>query len=183
MYWYKIHSRWLAICFFVCLGFTACRPDVKETKGQFKYFDLKGFFKADTARLNHANLMVTKTVNHNGHSETKTLKILNWGNELDLFASSDINKPSWRDSYDTITRGDTMTYKAKTPDLKTRELSVVKSSGKVRYIHILNHTKNMLYETTEQLIYLPDSIYTIDKTQHVTLLGSNRYIIKGKFVR
>ncbi|NCD68522.1 hypothetical protein [Mucilaginibacter agri] len=161
----------------------ACKPDVKETTGQYKYFDLKGFINADSTRLNRSNPTVNKTVNHNGASETKNVKIANWGHELSLFASSDINKPSWRQSYTINTAGDSTTYKAITPDLKTRELTVAKTGDKVSCIRIVNHIKNMLYETREVLTYLPDSVYTIDKTQHVILLGNNRYIIKGKFVK
>jgi hypothetical protein len=183
MYLYKLHSRWFAIrySFFICSALVACKPDVKETKGQYRYFDLKGFIQADSSRLNRTNPMVNKTVNHNGESETKNLKIANWGHELGLFASSDINKPSWRQSYSESAQGDSVTYKALTPDLKTRELTVGKTNGKVTYIHIVNHTKNLFYETSEALTYLPDSVYTIDKWQHVILLGNNRYIIKGKF--
>jgi hypothetical protein len=185
MYLYKLHSRWFAICysFFICTALVACKPDVKETKGQYKYFDLKGFIQADSSRLNRTNPTVNKTVNHNGASETKNLKIANWGHELGLFASSDINKPSWRKSYSELAQGDSITYKALTPDLKTRELTIGKTNGKVIYIHIINHTQNLLYETSEALTYLPDSVYTIDKSQHVILLGNNRYIIKGKFVK
>lgn len=135
----------------------------------------------DLAKLAAANPAVDKTVNHNGQAETKTLKIANWGNELNLFTASDINKPSWRDSYDVVTNGDTLIYKAKTPDLKTQKLTITKTKGAVSAIHIFNHTKNMLYETSEVLSYFPDSIYNINKNQHVLLLGSNCYIITGKF--
>ena len=183
MYLYKLHSRWFAICysFFICVSLVACKPDVKETKGQYKYFDLKGFIQADSARLNRSNPTISKTVNHNGDSEAKDVKIANWGHELGLFASSDINKPSWRQSYSVMVQGDSITYKALTPELKTRELTITNLAGKVTAIHVINHTKNLLYETSEALTYLPDSVYTIDKSQHVILLGNNRYIIKGKF--
>jgi hypothetical protein len=158
----------------------ACRPNVKEAKSQYKYFDLKGFIQADSARLNRSNPTISKTVNHNGDSESKDVKIANWGHELGLFASSDINKPSWRQSYSVSAQGDSTIYKALTPDLKTRELTVTKLAGKVTAIHVINHTKNLLYETSESLTYFPDSVYTINKFQHVILLGDNRYIIKGK---
>ncbi len=137
--------------------------------------------RTDSARIALADPMVTKTVNHNGLTETKSLKIKNWGSELSLFTASDINKPSWRDSYDSITNGEMLTYKAKTADLKTQSLIITKNNSKIKAIHIFNHTKNMLYETSEELVYFPDSLYRINKNQHVLLLGSNRYIITGRF--
>ena len=39
----------------------------------------------------------------------------------------------------------------------------------------------MLYETSEELTYFPDSLYSINKNQHVLLLGSNNYIVTGNF--
>jgi hypothetical protein len=75
------------------------------------------------------------------------------------------------------------TYTAISPELKTQRIIVDKENGKVKSINIYNHTKNMLYETSENLSYYPDSVYSIDKTQHVLLLGNNRYIITGKFLR
>ncbi|WDF56856.1 hypothetical protein [Mucilaginibacter sp. KACC 22063] len=157
----------------------ACRPDIKETKKEYKFFDLRGYMKADSTRLKKLNPLVHKTVSHNGDSQTQDTKIGNWGHELSLFTSSDINKPSWRESYKTENTDSSTIYNAITPSLKTQQLEIIKSGDQVKAIHIVNHTKNLLYETTEKLSYLPDSLYTIDKTQHVLFLGTNHYVIKG----
>jgi hypothetical protein len=37
----------------------------------------------------------------------------------------------------------------------------------------------MLYESSEELTYILDSAYTIDKNQSVRFLGNNNYQIKG----
>lgn len=160
----------------------ACRPTVKENAGQLKYFDIKGFFKADSARLTREHKLITKTVAYNGNPETKKVYIDNWGREFELFTSSDINKPAWRDSY-TIQSSNNgiITYKANSPDLKTSEIMVKKDGDKVKWILIFNYTKNMLYENSEKLTYYPDSAYIIVKAQTVRLLGKNLYVIKGKF--
>ncbi|MCJ8210125.1 hypothetical protein MUY27_10425 [Mucilaginibacter sp. RS28] len=181
MYWYKNTGRGFALCLLILFGLTNCRPELKERKGDFKFFDLKGFVRTDSARLASQNPTVAKTVSHNGEAETKAVKIANWGQELSLFSGSDINKPSWRQSYKASQNGNTITYTALVSNLKTRQIIIQKSGDNVKSLQIYNHTKNLLYETSEKLFYYPDSLYRIDKTQHVLFLGENRYIITGKF--
>jgi hypothetical protein len=158
---------------------SSCKPNGVQTGDTQKYFDLTGYFKADTARLHKHNPEVLKTVTHNGVTETKKVHIGNWGLELNLFIQSDINKPAWRDSYNIDSSENALIYRAKTIDLKTQLIVINKQAGKVKWIMISNRTKNMLYETTEKLSYFPDSLYIIQKHQKVRLLGANNYIIKG----
>jgi hypothetical protein len=187
MYWCKAFSlnTKLLCCVFLCVsGLAACRPDVHETTGNKRYFDLKKFINADSARLNKAHLLVSKTVSHNDDAEqTREINIKNWGQELGLFSASDINKPSWKDSYVISNRGDSVIYTAKDDQLVTRRVCVKTVKGQVKKISIDNYTKNILYQTKEHLVYFPDSLYIIDKLQQVKLIGSNRYLIKGKIIK
>lgn len=155
----------------------SCKPDIKESDD--KYFDIKGYFHADSLRLTRLNPLITKTVKHNGITETKKVHISNWGLELNLFSTSDINKPAWRDSYTVQNSGNTLIYKAKYPELKTREIIVNREGNKVKWILIINNSHNILYQTREKLSYFPDSIYFIQKYQKVRFLGANSYTIKG----
>lgn len=157
----------------------SCKPDNIQTGADLKYFDIKGFFTADTARLRKLNHITHKMVNHNGNTETKDVHINNWGLELSLFIQSDINKPAWRDSYTVVKTDNIEIYRTKDPDLKTQEIMLKKEGGKVKWIMITNSTKNKLYQTKEKLSYFPDSIYIIQKYQKVRLLGANTYVIKG----
>jgi len=120
-------------------------------------------------------------VTHNGSSETKKIHIDNWGSELSLFIQSDINKPAWRDSYSIQNDADnSIIYTAKTPELKTRKIIVTKNKdNSIKWIMIYNASENFLYQTTEVLNYIPDSLYTIKKKQHVRFMGTNNYYIKG----
>jgi len=159
---------------------SSCKPEIKETGAEVKFFDIKGYFKADSARLRVKNPLVTKTVKHNGQSQTKNVKIANWGAELDPFITSDINKPAWRTAYN-VQNGENITiYTAKLPELKTREVIIKKTDGKLNWIKIYNHTKNMLYDDAENLTYYPDSLYIISKSQKVRLLGKNSYYVRGE---
>jgi hypothetical protein len=183
MYWYKpTKSLRLILAGTLVTFFCACKPEIKETGGSLKYFDLKGYFNADSARLTKLNKPVLKTVQHNGVAESKKVLIKNWGAELSLFIGSDINKPAWKDSYKITSTTTTLIYQAKEPDLLTREIIINKTgTDKVKWIMIINHAKNMLYETKEKLIYFPDSLYKIEKLQKVRLMGDNRYDVTGSF--
>jgi hypothetical protein len=181
MYWCKnIYHTLFAAGIGIALLLPACKPAIKEDGVKIKYFDLKAYFKADSARLSKLNKPILKTVNHNGVIESKEVKIDDWSRELSLFIESDINKPAWRDSYSVQTTPTIVIYTATDDDLKTREIIVNKTGDKVKYIVIYNYTKNILYYTKEKLTYMPDSIYKIEKTQHVRLLGLNKYVITGK---
>lgn len=183
MYWYKRLIKYYKLLCSVLLcifALASCRPDVHESAGSNRYFDLKGFINADSARLNRVNPLVTKTVEHNNQgSQTKQITITNWGQELGAFSASDINKPAWRDGYSINKEGDSVIYLALMPELVTRRMVIQQSGKSIKKIHIENFTKNLLYQTTEHLVYYPDSLYVIDKLQEVKVIGSNRYVIKG----
>ena len=154
----------------------------KEEKALKTFADLKGFFEAEARRLAKSDPEVKKTVARNDSSETREVKNINWKTELSLFAESDINKPAWKDSYKVISLPGQTTYQAIDSSLRTREISISKDpEGKIKKITILNHVENMLYSSSEQLTYIPDSLYQISKRQHVAVMGDNRYYISGKF--
>lgn len=184
MYWCKRPNLFLSALvtgFLFTSGLTSCRPDVKESGNAMKYFDLKGFFRADSARLNRMHPQVTKTVFHNDDQQTKQVTIGNWGEELALFSNSDINKPAWRQSYAVLTTPGFIIYTATDPELTTRRIAISRDSStkKVKWILINNVTKNLLYSSAEKLTYYPDSLYIIEKKQSIRLIGINRYRIRG----
>jgi hypothetical protein len=72
-------------------------------------------------------------------------------------------------------------YQAKTPDLRTRRIVIGKNGDKVKWILILNLTKNLLYQNSERLTYFPDSLYQIIKIQKVRVMSKDTYTIQGVF--
>ncbi|TSD67537.1 hypothetical protein FFF34_009145 [Inquilinus sp. KBS0705] len=164
-------------------GIYACnKPEIKETGAELKYFDLKEYFKKEAARLTKLNPPVNKHVEHNGATESKTVHITNWARELNLFTESDINKPAWKLSYTVDSSATGISYKAKYPELKTRQITISKLNGQVTSIYIVNDAKNILYKTTEKLTYKPDLNYLIEKTQQVKVMGANNYVVKGDLI-
>ncbi len=179
MYWcnYKKHTGLALLC--SVLFCTACKPGVKESGAALKYFDLTGYLSVDTARLNHLNKLVFKTVTHNGNTQSKKVKISDWGRELSLFTASDINKPAWKNSYKVIDEYPLLLYIANDPELKMQKMVIKRDKQQIKWIVIINNTKNLLYSSTERLTYYPDSLYLIVKDQHVKLMGNNHYRIEG----
>ncbi|RYE36151.1 MAG: hypothetical protein EOP42_04405 [Sphingobacteriaceae bacterium] len=164
----------------ICAGLNlaSCKPDIRQN--ETSYFNLNSYFNAEAKKLKEANFEVIKTVSRNGETETKKLKIENWPQELSLFSESDINKPSWKNSYKTTTSGDVTIYKALEPDLKTQEIIIKKHNQQIIYLMIFNVANNKLFQSKEKLTYYPDSLYIIRRKQHVRFLGTNDYLIEGK---
>ena len=178
MYWYKRYLL-LISSFILLLSIASCKRDSNAAADSKAFFDIKGYFEADSARLTKQNPLVIKTVTHNQASETQKVHISDWGTELSLFTQSDINKPAWQSSYDVNNSENVAIYTAKDPSLKTQKVVVTMENGKLRWIMIVNHTKNILYENTEKLSYFPDSLYVIAKKQRVRILGTDTYRISG----
>jgi len=178
MYWYKRYLL-LISSFILLLGIASCKRDSNAAADTKAFFDIKGYFEADSARLTKENPLVTKTVTHNHIPETQKVHISDWGTELSLFIQSDINRPAWRDSYNASTTDNITRYTAKDPSLKTQEILLKMENRKLKWIMIVNHTKNILYENGEKLSYFPDSLYVISKKQSVRILGTSTYQISG----
>ena len=171
--------RYVRLCMIARL-MLGCEP---KTKSDFThFFSLSSFFEQEAARLSAQSGPVTKQVQYNSEVEQKQTTITDWKNELSAFSQSDINKPAWRDSYRMKQDGMRICYEALDSTLRTRSICIQKNvSGKATQVDIVNQTSNMLYQSREQLVYIPDSLYRITKQQHVIFIGDNRYQISGRF--
>jgi len=168
------------LLFFILVS---CKP-AGEKAFKAPYADIKGFFEAEVLRLTRNKSAVDKTIEQNGLSETKSGLSIDWENELSLFTGSDINKAAWQDSYKIKEDSSSVSYHAIDPNLRTREIRIIKDiNGKPSYIKIKNISRNYLYESSETLIYIPDSAYSIDKNQKVILLGKNSYRINAEIIK
>ena len=169
--------------FLIILILASCKP-ATDKAFEAPYEDIKGFFEAEAIRLNKNGSTVDKSITQNEISETKAGIQIDWKNELSLFSGSDINKAAWQDSYKIIKDSTSIAYIAIDTNLRTREIRIKKdSNGKPRHILIRNSNKNYLYESTETLIYIPDSAYSIEKYQKVILLGKNNYLIRAEITK
>lgn len=158
-----------------------CQSAVVHT-AHSDYPDLEGYFKKEIDRLEQTQPQVEKSVHINKKNEKKLSSSINWPEEFNLFIASDIKKPAFKGLYTYRKEGNEDSYTATDSTLKTREIRILKTgTGKIKRISIQNFSKNTLYNSTEYLEYCPDSIYQIVKKQEVLLLGSNHFMIVGKF--
>lgn len=165
--------------FIILFLFSACTSSTDKHAETPKYFfDIAGYFNQQAKLL--VNKPVVKTVSKNGAAETKTILVKNWDQELQLFSECDINKAAWKDSYTADSTVNQITYTATDPELKVRLIKISFNKKTPNKIEITTQSKNILYHTTEDLIYIPDSLYQITKHQKVILLGLNDYKISGK---
>lgn len=163
-----------------CFIFVSCGSTDQVSQRRFE--DIKGYFNQEVERLNKVKTTISKTVSRNGVSEHKKNISPEWSTELALFSESDINKPAWSDSYKVNTDGNTISYIALDDELRTRSVVIKKSqNGKWIELAAVNRTSNYLYSSSEELLYIPDSLYRIIKKQDVVLLGKNHYQITGTF--
>lgn len=154
--------------------------------GAKKFFDLRAYFKSEAIKLGKSNPLITKTAIKNRDSEILKEHIKNWDSELSMFADADINKPAWTSSYAVSEAGGITTYRSLDSTLKTQSIVIKKQGDKVKLISIYNHIKRTIFgkrlnESTETLVYVPDSLYRIDKKQYTRLLGLTHYYVKGLF--
>lgn len=158
--------------------FSGCSSSSDKQAPEQKYFfDIAGYFKQQASKL--ANKQVIKTASKNNEAETKTLVIKNWEQELQLFSECDINKAAWKDSYKKDSIANTITYSATDPDLRVKSIKISFADATPAKIEMNTQSKNLLYHTTENLVFIPDSLYQITKHQKVILLGLNDYKISG----
>ncbi|MEO8793902.1 MAG: hypothetical protein ABI390_00475 [Daejeonella sp.] len=159
-----------------------CKSETPKKNTPDVYFDLKTYFENEAARLQSVNPAIEKTVSRNSVKQNKKIANIDWKAELSLFTASDINKPSWKDSYQKIQNDSGLIYKALDSALRTREIEIYKTNeGTIKAIKIQNQTVNRLYQSFENLLYIPDSLYQVNKKQHVLIIGENDYLIKGRF--
>lgn len=177
----------IVLCLFLAINLFSCSQKEAELSNEEYFFSLKNYFEKEAQRLTSEHALVLKEVKRNAESEEKEIEIQDWNKEFGLFIESDINKLSWKDSYQEIVRHnasgnlDTLVYKSKDPKLRTQEILIVKDDKQIKEIAIKNSVKNYLYSSIEELKYYPDSLYEINKKQEVILLGTNAYYISGYF--
>lgn len=147
------------------------------------YFSLQKYFSSEAGRMQHHPFSLQKTIVLDGRTETRVVKQLNWAAEMDFFSSSDINKPAWLGKYRADSSAGLLTYSALDSSLKVRKISILRQAGtgsKIRRIAIHLVVQNFLYSLDEELLYIPDSLYSIERRQHIYLLGLKHYTITGK---
>lgn len=166
----------------ILLFFFSCNPTEKNQKNTLTYFDLKGYFVKEGARLNKSNPLLTKTVAVNKDEETRQLHLTDWTKELAVFSDADINRNAWKGLFNRKIIGQGEVYTSDHKKIPVKEVLVIKKNGQVHGIRILITYSNILYRSTDTLSYYPDSLYQVKKQQKIRLLSEKNYSISGKLL-
>jgi len=180
----------LFIVFFIIIIFlSACQEvatPIKQADKPNIFFDLKGFFQKEKARLEKINSF-KKIVSIDGESEEKTLAKLDFDNELSIFIASDINRPAWSDKYkvdSTFTENKQLkklTYSALDNSLKTKTLSIDFKENSASHITIEKSTDNTIAQSKQSLTYDIDKGYSIQSMQTLSLSTTKTIIVNVIF--
>jgi hypothetical protein len=151
------------------------------------FFDLKGYFNAESQRLQKNGRKVTKTVVADGKTESQTVDEFDFHRELDFFVGADINRPAWSDKYavDTsLNRQYQITqliYKCIDKSLKVQNIVVDFEVDVVKNIRIESNTSNSIATSSQTLVYQPAIGYSIESRQKAALGDEQLFKVKVFF--
>lgn len=163
----------------------SCSKGSKKTgnAGLTPYFNLQQYFKTESKKLNTSKPILIKSILVDGKVQTRKIISTDWSDEFSFFINSDINKPAWFDKYKIDSAATYLKYTARDLNLKVRSINIeMRTAGgvkKVTSVRIEIAVTNFLYQLNETLSYYPDSLYTIVRKQHINLLGSKLYEVRG----
>ena len=179
-------------CFFLLTGLLSCETDPEEQDVEKKYFDLKGFIENQIVYLSEKKPMVSKVMQLDQKKESIKTDQIDWKKELELFIQSDINKSSYRNSYDVI-RSDSSTYEYKLRDsasLPVHYLKIITDSvlHQPVYVKALLKSENRIYRSEKNIELvcsrkdnlLELSSYTIQGYQKLIFMDSRPFMISAK---
>lgn len=170
------------LLFFILLFFISCNNSAdKKQKTDLTYFDVKGYFEKEAARLNKDNPLISKTVSINGAIESKHINIPDWKKELALFSDADMNRASWKGLFKLKKSKDQELYSSNNEKVPVKELLVTYKNNEVFGIKVLIKNTNSLYTSIDTLTYYADSLYQVKKVQNIKLLSKKTYTITGSF--
>ncbi|SHG21545.1 hypothetical protein [Pedobacter caeni] len=172
----------LLICGLLLLLCYGCGDStVASQKNAHTYFDLKGFFEKERARLSQSNPLILKTVMVNDSSESKQLRIADWKKELSAFSDADMNRAAWKGLFQIRKTTSGVAYTTDSKKVPVKEVLVMERNGKLYGLQILIRNSTTLYTSSDTLSYYPDSLYEVKKSQNIRLLSEKNYRITGKF--
>lgn len=168
----------LIFSLFIC----SCKPAANEQRNtDSEYFDVKGYFDLEVARLSKLQPTIQKTVAVNGEAETKAIKITDWKHELSAFNDAEINRASWKGLFSVSKKENENVYTSNDKKVPVKKLKVVLVKGRINRISIIIQNSNILYNSIDTLTYCTDSLYQVKKQQNIRFLSNKNYLIEGKF--
>ena len=145
-------------------------PETSDAVTSPAFFDLATYMDTEIARLTDGKITGDKSITLNGVTESKEDVAINYKTDLLLFRAADINKPAWRDKYETEeTAGSgshkTTVYTTLDSSLVVQRLLVEEDQGVPVRIEIDRKTGTVLSDGKHQLVYRPGRGYSVTTRQ------------------
>jgi hypothetical protein len=149
---HRISSNFFLIYFVLLLG---CQSGTTEETDEKYYYDLKGFIEKQIIYLEDKKPKVEKMALLNGREEAVKTEAIDWRKELELFLQADINKPSYRQSYQ-VTRRDSTEYEytlKPNTKLPVQYLKIITdtSVNQPIYVKALLLSENKIYKSEKNI--------------------------------
>lgn len=166
--------------------FTSCEVENVKSSHQ-SFFDINDFLEQEITQLSDLK-SIRKKVEINEKVDEQILNKFDLEKDLTIFRNSNINKIAWLDKYDvdsTMSNSGQLTqlkYQATNSKLKTRELIVSYSNGKVNTILIKNASGNQVSDLAQTLKYKSMKGYSVESNQKVTLSDEQTLRIEVEFL-
>ena len=173
------------------LGLTACEDAPTEKVADQAYFDVPGFVKAQTVRLEKENAAVQKTVGLEPEKpETQTQTNVNWQTELALFQEIDLNKKALQGLYTEtktlLPTGQKLLYtSAANNDAPIKQLEILTDKDQqVTQLRAIYEQQNALFFNREERALQTNEqgrlkAFAITGVQKVLLFDSLYYQVKS----
>lgn len=135
----------------------ACTKPIPKKDWEKVYFSVEDLIKKQEEILKEdSSLIVKKEIEFGTTKEIVFDSLINWEQELSVYASSDINKPILIGLYDVTeekissTESKT-TYRTTSSDLVVQKLTVTSNNGNPTKVVVNQTTENFLYKTQRTL--------------------------------
>lgn len=171
-----MYYRFLTIAaVFSFLTITSCTPEESRDDAPKAYYDLKGFVENQIVYLTDKKPEVSKTAVLGSKREISKTRDIDWKKELELFIQADINKPSYRQSYEVVQNGPLhYEYRLKpNNDLPVQYLRIDTDSvlKQPLYVEALIRAKNKIYDSEKKVV--------LKSIKRDNLVGVNVYEVSG----
>lgn len=169
---YRVYSI-VALLFLSLLA--SCTKEESSDDAPKTYYDLKGFIENQIVDLNNKKPEITKTAGLGNKQEVSKTRDVDWKKELELFVQADINKSSYRQSYEILHNGPLhYEYKLKAGnDLPVQYVNIEVDSALKQPLHVeaTIRSKNKIYESEKKIV--------LHSAKRDNLLGVTGYSVSG----
>lgn len=162
--------------------FLSCKSEQNTNQTSDAYFSVDSYMNKEIQKLTQTSPKVLKSVSINNSTEEKSVNIEDWKKELEMFIAADINKADWRGSFKVQKNANQEIYNSTADKVFVKSLIInLDATKQVRQILAIIKRDNLIYSSQDTLLYIPDSLYQIKKSQKIKLMDERKYSVTGRF--